>query len=88
MSDPINLALVRAERAVNSCADWRPRDAIVEMLREIDAGEINPYALVIAFAEKADDGGDQTGYRNACPNVITAQGIMSRVAWRLNDPEG
>ena len=88
MSDIADISLERAKRAVDDCAAWNPRDALVEMLADIDSGKVDPWAMVIAFVEKTDDGGNSTGFRNACPDIITAQGVMSRVAWRLNDPEG
>lgn len=87
MADVVDLSLARAERATGDCAAWRPRDALAELLAEIDAGKVNPYALVICFVEKTE-GGESTGFRNACPSILMAQGVMSRVAWRLNDPEG
>ncbi len=88
MSDVVDLSMKRAERAARDCAEWRPRDAIAEMLADIDSGKVNPYALVICFVEKLDDGDNSTGFRNACPDILVAQGIMARVAWRLNDPDG
>jgi len=79
---PVSVAEVRAERS-QDCANYKPRDTLIAFLRDIDEGRINPDALVICFRE-TDEEGSATGFRNACPDILVAMGMMQRVAWRLN----
>lgn len=56
--DPISLAAKRAEKA-QDCTKWSERDALVEVLRALDAGEINPEQLMVHFWDRKP-GGDAT----------------------------
>lgn len=56
MSDPENYADVpqtitelRSDKS-GEAKDWTPRDVLVHMLREIDSGEVDPEAIVVAFS--------------------------------------
>lgn len=50
---PVSLAETRAMREDNARL-WTPRDALVSLLRDIDAGKVDPYAIVIAYGCRED----------------------------------
>lgn len=50
---PKSLAEIRSDRSQNS-ADWTPRDALIDLLRDIDSGKFNPKSLMIVH--KVADG--------------------------------
>jgi hypothetical protein len=64
-------------------ATLTPRDALVEMLRAIDAGEINPSALIIANGEVYPEGDTGTGNFNASAGFREAIGQLNIVAHPL-----
>lgn len=81
---PKSLAEIRAEKE-NNGARWNPRDALIDLLRQIDEGTENPYALVIVWATAPTDaGGDRTTWSSACPDSIVATGMLSRTIHRMH----
>lgn len=62
---------------------WTPRDALVDMLRRIDRGEIVPRALIIAVDFEDGDGGAMT-FNIASPNFLTSVGLAGRVFYSVN----
>jgi hypothetical protein len=40
----------------NSCTDWSPRDALINMLRDIDSGKIKTDVICICYRKEHDDG--------------------------------
>lgn len=79
---PQSLSEIRANKSRN-CADWTPRDALIDMLRRIDGGE-QIDALVIC-ARQVNDEGTATKFSMATPDLITAFGLMSRAMWMMNE---
>lgn len=56
MSDePISLAAARATKA-EDCRLWSPLDALKDLVRRIEAGEVNPTQLVVHYFEETADG--------------------------------
>lgn len=49
--EPVSLAEARAQKAKNASL-WAPRDALIDVLRRIDAGEVNPEAILIVYRFK------------------------------------
>jgi hypothetical protein len=84
---PKSVTEIKAERSGDGSI-WTARDALIDLLRDLDSGVVTADALVICFREPLPDGNAKTHFRNACPDILVAQGLMQRVAWRLNDPEG
>jgi hypothetical protein len=74
----------RGQRAENALL-WTPRDALIDLLRRIDRGESEPTGVVVCYRENVD-GGKRTRFSLAGVDAVEAQGIMSRVAWMMNDP--
>ncbi len=47
---PVSVAEARAHRSYRA-SDWLPRDALVNLLRDIDAGRVHPDTLFIAYRD-------------------------------------
>jgi hypothetical protein len=74
----------RRSAAVASGGDatkLRPRDALIQALRDIDSGVLNPEQVLVAYYETdPDDGTFDTGYFSAGPHVATFMvGMLERV---------
>lgn len=67
---PVSVAELRADKAGDGRL-WTPRDALVNLLREIDRGEVAPDTLVIAFRDQG-----LTRFRMACHDGATAVGVL------------
>lgn len=72
---PMSVAERRAAFGLDGSL-WTPRDALIAMLRDIDAGTINTDALVISYRHRDETGGAHTFYRAATPDKCTALGLM------------
>jgi hypothetical protein len=75
---PESIAEIRSDKTANG-ADWTPRDALISVLRQIDRGEINPSALIIAYHDRT---ADKFNFRSACPDLIVGLGLAARFAQR------
>lgn len=83
---PKSITELKADR--DGCSStWEPRDALVNLLRDIDSGSAKPTDLVICYVERNDDGTTLCRYLNATKDLPTALGVISRVQWRLNTGE-
>lgn len=71
---PPSVAERKAAKTENA-KDWTPRDALITLLREIDNGEVNVDALVIAFREK-DEKRNRTRFLAASPDSHTTYGLL------------
>jgi hypothetical protein len=56
---------------VTDATQWTPREALEAMIRDIDAGHVNPDALVICFRH-----GVNPGFMAAGADVVTMIGIV------------
>lgn len=81
---PSTVGELRAHRDGTGSA-WSPRDVLVNLLREIDSGQIKPTAMVLTMSVETADGGIGHAYRNATPNNFVALGLLSRCAFRLQE---
>ncbi len=78
---PVSLTEAKAYRD-NDCTKLSPRDALIRTLREIDAGEYTPDALVICWRSKKD-GEDFTHCRHASPDPLVTTGMLVKAALDL-----
>jgi len=53
--------------------DWTPRRALVELLEDIDRGDISPEAIVISYVLEDGDG---IGFISSAKSMIHAIGIL------------
>lgn len=80
---PKSIGEIKADKSQNA-ADWTPRDALIDLLRSIDSGEVKPDALVIGWRDKLPSGATQTRYSIASPDYHTAMGVIEAVKFRLH----
>lgn len=78
MNDPISIGELRAKRSGNA-ADWTPVDCLRDMLRAIEAGELNPDGLIICTFNEREHGNIDIKFSQAMPNVLMASGTLQRV---------
>ena len=82
---PESIGVQRARRA-RSARAWSPRDALVDLLRDIDAGTIKPKAMVVSMSAEDGEGDTVHVYRNASPDIYSALGLAARLTYRLQEP--
>jgi hypothetical protein len=82
---PKTIGELRSDKS-GRCDDWSARDLLINALRDIDAGESNPKAMVLAWYEEDPDAesGICTFYSASAPTLIDALGVLHRAAHRLN----
>ncbi len=59
----------------NDCSQWAPRDALINILRQIDSGQINPDGMVVCWFEHKDDK-TYTTCRRSRATVIEVIGLL------------
>ena len=80
---PISITEARAGR-VHDAAQWTPRDALVDLLRRIDRGEVNVKQLVIAYAVETGDGGTASKFSAAgTKGLLEGLGLLQRASHLL-----
>lgn len=57
---------------------WTPRDALINLLRDIDNG-LNVDILIVAYRANLNENEIEYNYRNATPNPLTAIGLLGRI---------
>lgn len=55
---------------------WSPRDVLIELLRDMDAGKIAVAGIFVAWGEKGDNGSVSTHFAAASPNRWEALGLL------------
>lgn len=80
---PRSLAEVRSEKTQNA-ADWSPRDALIDLLRDIDSGARSPDGLVICWRESNSQGGVSSHYTASAKDPLDSVGIVARALHRIN----
>lgn len=65
-----------------SAADWTPREALIQLLRDIDEGVVKPDALVVSFREKVERG-FRTSFSAACPDGGVLIALLEQTKFRI-----
>lgn len=82
---PRSIADIKSDRSGNSL-DWKPRDALIDMLRDIDSGAQSPQTLMIIYKTLKEDGAYRLGYVSAgVPSVHEGVGILAETIHRRLD---
>lgn len=84
MSDPVNIATARAYRTADP-KDWSVRDMLVDTIRRIDEGEINPTIGIVSMNCKNDDGKTSTHYARSGGSQIETLGTLTIVSNSIVD---
>lgn len=80
---PQSVTELRSNRTEDG-SKWLPRDALIALLRAIDAGQYPGLdALVIAYRVKLDTGATQSFFFQACPDYHTALGVLEGAKFRM-----
>lgn len=79
---PVSLAEARADKE-RDCRLWAPRDALINLLRDIDSGKIRADALVCVYRERLPDHNTRTHFVNATPDIHTALGLLTAGHFKL-----
>lgn len=80
---PQSVNELRCARSGNA-ADWSPREILIQLLREIDAGRLKPEAFVAVYREKRE-GGYWTDFCSSCPDSQVMLGLLESakfLMWR------
>lgn len=81
--EPPSITSLRSRKSGNG-SDWTPRDALIDVLREIDAGACNPTDLFIGMVSQGKDADHiKPEYRSACASLLNTLGVieLSRQAY-------
>lgn len=78
---PRSLNELRTARSGNA-ADWTPREALIQMLRDIDSGVIAPDAMIVSFREKVERG-FRTSFSAACPDSGVMIALLEQTKFRI-----
>lgn len=80
---PITITAARSRRSGRG-NEWTPRDALIDVLRAIDAGELKPTDLFIGMVSEGRDADHiKPEYRSACASLLNTLGVieLSRQAY-------
>ncbi len=72
---PVSIAEARAEAAADA-SKWTPRDVLINTLRRLDRGEIDPAELIICWAEFTEAGAVRPKTAIAGSNALTVVGLL------------
>lgn len=78
---PQSLNEVRSARSGNA-ADWTPREALIQILRDLDSGAIQPDALIVSFREKVGRG-FRTSFSASCPDSGVMIALLEQTKFRI-----
>jgi hypothetical protein len=82
---PKSLSEVRADKSRNG-SDWTPRDVLIQTLRQIDSGELDPAAMIVVYSHKPnpDAPSDNTmGFSVSSPDFLHSLGLAMWLTSRL-----
>lgn len=80
---PLYIGETRSERNRDGSL-WSPREVLVAMLRDIDAGKIQPDVLVVACGERVD--GKRHGhFYQSTPDGLLSLGLMQSTIFKMQD---
>jgi hypothetical protein len=75
---PMTIGQLRADKS-HAAKDWSPRDLLIDTLRAIDKGEIDPDAMIVIMRPRLNNnhaGVFRATYRTASPNWHVTLGIF------------
>lgn len=80
---PKSITEIKSDRS-NKASDWTPRDALIDVLRMIDSGEVKPTSLIVCYREASEeDGVAKPGFRVASPDPLLTLGMLSYITHRI-----
>lgn len=81
---PPTIGELRSDRE-RSPASWTPRDLLISLLRDIDAGTIEPEAMVVTWRGPIESDVDDAvkGWAAASPDLVTTVGLLAYATNRV-----
>ena len=79
---PKSVAEIKANKNSDG-ALWKPRDALISLLRDIDSGKIEVTDIVILWACEKEQFVSKTGYRASCRSVLNRHGLIEIVKTKM-----
>lgn len=73
---PRSFLEARSEKLADSSV-WTPRDALISVLRQLDAGEMVPRELIVVWTEEQGDKTFNVNSVIACPTTLTSVGLLT-----------
>jgi hypothetical protein len=81
---PMSIDEFKANRE-DDASLMKPRSVLVELLRGIDSGEINPTVIVVCHCEIDENGNVRDiNWNSASPNCLLSIGLLDRVRYMIN----
>lgn len=81
---PLSIGELRSEKTGGG-SDWTPRDALIDVLRDIDSGTLDLDVVVIVMRQRSS--GEHrvcnANYRIASPDHHTTLGVLGNAMFRL-----
>jgi hypothetical protein len=76
---PVTVGELRSDRS-GKASDWSPRDALIEVLRQMDSGGMASCdVLLIGWSRSVEPGVRSTGWRIASPDPLLSVGLATRL---------
>lgn len=79
---PVSINELRSDRSQNA-TDWAPRDVLVSMLREIDAGRLGNITNLLVALTVTDERGTYTTYQSSSPSINHTLGTIEHAKWKM-----
>ena len=85
MSDVISIGAARSAQS-GRASDWSPRELLVELIRELDAGETTADHLIVAWRPLRKGGENENGHFLAAgPSALVNLGLLSATTFKMQD---
>lgn len=66
-------------------AEWSPRDALINTLRDLDSGKINPSSLIIGWTEPTETATPDWRYAMSVKNRFEMIGALMNIIKHFTD---
>ena len=81
--NPRTIGEIRSDKT-EDCADWKPRDALIDVLRRIDSG-LDVESLIVCWRQNNSDGKQTGHFRTATPDSFVSMGLLSHTMYKLQE---
>lgn len=75
-NEPVSFLEARSEKLSDSSI-WTPRDALISVLRRLDAGEMVPRDLIVIWTEEHEGKTFNVNSVIACPTTLISVGLLT-----------
>lgn len=80
MSEVVDIHIERLKREEGLSGSWSPRDALVKALYDVDAGYLNPEALIVVHDSEEGVGWYSGSTSEASSRTFSKSGLLHHVA--------